>query len=108
MDPAIIHYSKHNDSYLNDQEFGEYFIGLNNKENKNTLNGDKQNINNDNNYINNHSNNNIDINVNHNNNNHESSEILTPLNINTKLSFTERTVTFISYFFFVVFCTKYK
>ena len=94
MDPAIIHYSKHNNnnnSYLNEQEFGEYFIGLNNrnnnnKENKNTLNGDKNIVN---------------IDRNNDLNNNESSEILTPLNMNTKLSFTERTVNvFIFYIFF--------
>ena len=98
MDPAIIGYSKNNDSYLNDfneNEFGEYFIGSN-KENKNTQNGDKQNIihyqnnfgenNNDYNYNNYNDNNNYII-----NDDNDEQKVLTPLNVNTKLSFTEKT-----------------
>ena len=92
MDPAIINYSKHNDCYLNEfneKGFGEYFIGSKNKENKNTLNNDKQNINDN---YDNYARNNFNQNNNNNTNNNETTEILTPLNVNTKLSFAERTV----------------
>ena len=101
---------------FNEKEFGEYFIGLN-KENKNTQNDDKiqsnqrENImmlslfiffdiyykiktqtnklliylyrNNDNNNKNNNNNNN-------NNQENDDQKVLTPLNVNTKLSFTEK------------------
>eukprot|EP01084_Bolivina_argentea_P255931 430668_1 len=86
MDPAIIGYSKTSDLFshqLNEKEFGDYFIGLD-KENQDTQNNTKENLfaNDGNNQsISNHQQ--MD-NINDNQNG------LTPLNIDTKLSISEK------------------